>query len=119
MGQSTKITRRYQQPEKGISLLTQLMASQAHRHLCPCFLFLVPGYSSLAFVLAVLMRFLLQQLDQVDLSKRDDISGKRQASYKTDLGKDLKHEPQEAQHPVLLSRAEPMECIQESCRHYE
>lgn len=93
-GQSTKMTRRYRQPEKGISLLTWLMASQA-QHLCPCFLFLMPGYSSFAFVPAVLMHFLPQQLDQADLRKSGDISGIRQASYKTDLVEDLKCEPQE------------------------
>lgn len=93
--QSTKMTRRYRQPEKGVSLLTQLMPSQAQHHLCPCFLFLMPGHSSFAFVPAVLMQFLPQQLDQVDLRKRGDISGIRQASYKKDLVEDLKCEPQE------------------------
>lgn len=41
------------------------------------------------------MQFLPQQLDQVDLRKRGDISGIRQASYKKDLVEDLKCEPQE------------------------
>lgn len=94
-GQSTKMARRYRQPEKGIFLLAQLMASQAQHHLCPCFLFPMPGYSSFAFVPAVLMHFLPQQLDQADLQKRGDISGIRQASYKTDLVEYLKCEPQE------------------------